>query len=155
GVRGLAVTPDGKHFVTACFDGRVRLIEVETCKLVRTMASKHSAAWFVAVSPDGKRIASVGADKLVRLPDLETGGLVKDFEGHTDGTHAIAFSDDGKRLFSGSLDNTARLWDVESGKEIQRLEHDNAVSGAAVLPGGKQAVTSCNDRTLRLWKLRK
>jgi hypothetical protein len=29
------------------------------------------------------------------------------------------------------------------------------VTGAAVLPGGRHAVTSCNDRTLRLWKLRK
>jgi WD40 repeat protein len=155
GVRSVVVTPDGKTFITACFDGGVRLIEVETGKLVRRMTSSHRQAWFVAVSPDGKRAASVGGDGLVKLHDLETGRLLREFGPHSGGSHAIAFSHDGKRLLSGGLDRTARLWDIESGKELQRFEHDDAVTCAAVLPGDALAITSCNDRTLRLWKLRK
>jgi WD40 repeat protein len=38
---------------------------------------------------------------------------------------------------------------------LQRFEHANAVTCATVLPGDRLAVTSSNDRTLRLWKLRK
>jgi WD40 repeat protein len=155
GVRSVAVTTDGKTFVTACFDGGVRLIEVESGKLVRRMTSSHRQAWFVAVSHDGKRAASVGGDGLVKLHDLETGRLLREFGPHSGGSHAIAFSHDDRRLLSGGLDRTARMWDIESGKEIQRFEHDDAVTCAAFLPGDLLAVTSCNDRTLRLWRLPK
>jgi WD40 repeat protein len=114
-VRGVAVTPDGKTFVTTCFDGGVRL--VETGKLVRQMTSSHRQAWFVAVSHGGKRAASVGADGLVKLHDLQTGRLLREFGPPQGGSHAIAFSHDARRLLSGGLDRTARLWDIESGKE--------------------------------------
>jgi WD40 repeat protein len=91
----------------------------------------------------------------VKLHDLRTGRLLHEFGPHSGGSHAIAFSHDDRRLLSGGLDRTARLWDIESRKEIQRFEHDDAVTCAAFLPGDEMAVTSCNDRTLRLWKLRK
>jgi WD40 repeat protein len=58
-------------------------------------------------------------------------------------------------LLSDGLAVPSRLWDVQSGKDPLRLEHQGAVTCAAVLPGDGLAVTSCNDRTLRLWKLRK
>lgn len=81
------------------------------------------------------------------------------------GGHAVAVSPDGKRvascdagrrLVSGGADKTARVWDVESGKEIQRFgEHTDAVTCAAFMPGGRQALTGYHDRTLRFWRVRK
>src|SRR5207247_87737 len=92
-VAGVAWRRDGKRVLTASFDGGVRLVEVETGKLVRKMDGTHpGGAWFVAASPDGKRAASVGGDKRVKLHELATGKLLKDLSGHTEPTHAIAYS---------------------------------------------------------------
>lgn len=104
------------------------------------------------------------ADVRVRLVALaaaiEKSSEVRRFAGHTEGVVCLALSPDGKRIASGSwLDDTerlARVWDVETGKEVQRFdEHTAAVTCAAFLPDGRHALTSAQDRTLRLWKLRR
>ena len=60
------------------------------------------------------------------------------------------------RLLSGGHDKAAVVWDVESGKAVQKLAgHTDLVTCAAFLPGGRQAVTSSYDKTLRLWNVRK
>jgi WD40 repeat protein len=60
------------------------------------------------------------------------------------------------RLLSGSHDGSVRLWDVATSREVRRPEgHTGIITCAAVLPGGRRAVTSGYDRTLRLWNVRK
>jgi WD40 repeat protein len=153
-VRGLAWMPGGKRLATACFDGHVRIVDVETGKEVRKMDGHRPAqAWFVAVSPDGKRIASSGSDAKVRLFDARTGKQLKEFSGHTQGVHGIAYSRDGRRLLSCA--ESARLWSVESGKELQRIEAPARVTCIAFLADDGHAIFSCYDKTLRLWKVRR
>ncbi len=156
-VRGLARVPGGKEIASASFDGSVRIIDLESGKEVRRMGDGHlpGQAWFVAVSPDGKRIASAGSDKMVRLWDAGTGRQLREFAGHTDSVHGVAYSADGRRLLSAGYDGTVRLWDVEAGKAVQLIELGDAVSCVVFLPDGAHAVISCNDKTLRLWRLRK
>jgi len=159
GARTVVAMPDGKHFVRAGFDGSVRILEVETCKEVRTMDGKHEpgSVQIAVPSADGKRIASAGEDGVVRLWDAGTGKLVEKFTGHEGLVLAVCLSSDGKRLLSGGHDRTVRLWDVESGKEIQRIDfaHEQAASCVAFLPGGRRAITAGYDRDVKIWNLRK
>lgn len=162
-VRWVAVLPGGKHFAAAGTDGGIRVIDVQTCKVVRTMGSAHAAgdlftggARGVACSADGKRLASCGADGLVKMHDTATGKLVWESRGHAGGVQGVAFSPDGQRLLSGGEDREAAVWDVGTGKVVQRFQgHADAVTAVAFLPGGRRAVTGSADRTIRLWNVRK
>src|SRR5205085_1737206 len=51
-----------------------------------------------------------------------------------------------------SKDRTLRLWDVAGGKKVQTFAgHDNWVTGAALSPDGKRALSVSDDGTLKLW----
>ncbi len=54
-----------------------------------------------------------------------------------------------------SRDTSVGQWDVATGKELRdhALKHPDDVTSLAVLPGGKKLVTSCDDKTVRLWNL--
>jgi WD40 repeat protein len=153
GVRGLAMTSDGKHVFSAGFDGAVRQIAVNTCEQIRKFDGHRGGAWFVAVSPDGKTVASCGSDHVARLWDVQSGKHLATFTGHTGGVHGIDFSPDGKRLVTCGYDSTVRVWDVESAKETKRLRwHKAAVMRAAFL-SDSEVLTASYDKTLRRWAL--
>ena len=158
----------------------IAVYEVATGRKLRTLKVSDNRAerpeGAMAVSPDGKTIAYgtlvsvnlIGAadgrvvTKLVQ-PDALTGiGRV----------NSIEFSPDGKRLLAAtglySLDdrkeptlvrtNRSRdvcLWAVPGGKLLARCQgHTGAVSGAAFLREGREAVSTSTDGTIRIWTLR-
>jgi len=44
------------------------------------------------------------------------------------------------------------VWDLETGRALRTLEgHSDAVSGVAVTPDGKRAVSASWDQTLKSW----
>ena len=46
------------------------------------------------------------------------------------------------------------MWDLESGRELRTLEgHSDWVTGVAVTPDGKRAVSASEDNTLKVWDL--
>jgi WD40 repeat protein/beta-lactamase regulating signal transducer with metallopeptidase domain len=67
GTNALAFSPDGKILASAGSDGRIKLWDIGTRRMVAEAAANRSAALAVAFSPDGKQLASAGDDHKVRL----------------------------------------------------------------------------------------
>ncbi|HUG92399.1 MAG TPA: protein kinase [Planctomycetaceae bacterium] len=63
------------------------------------------------------------------------------------------------RLLTASADGTVAVWDVASGNEIATLRHGELerraepVVALAVTSDGRTVITSCEDRSVRVWKL--
>jgi WD40 repeat protein len=118
--RGLALSADGKYFLTGHQNEKVvRLGEVVTGKEVRTFEGHTAGVFGVALSADGSRAASGGNDKTLRLWDVESGKELRQFPNATDPVRSVAFAPDGKTLaagFGGQSGLLVRLWDVGSGK---------------------------------------
>ncbi len=151
-VSGVAVTPDGKRAVSASKDHTLKVWDLETGGVLRTLDS----AWVVgvAVTPDGKRAVSASGDHTLKVWDLETGGALRTLEGHSADVIGVAVTPDGKRAVSASRDNTLKVWDLESGGALRTLEgHFASVWGVAVTPDGKGAVSASDDHTLKVWDL--
>jgi WD40 repeat protein len=108
----VAFTHDGRQLVTGGEDHEVKVWDVSTGQVVRTLAGHTGDVFAVAASRDGHWIASAGEDTTVRLWDAASGKLLHTLRGHVGLVSSVAFSPDGQRLVSGSRDHTAKVWDL-------------------------------------------
>ncbi|MDZ4817522.1 MAG: protein kinase [Planctomycetota bacterium] len=151
-IDAVALSADGKRFVSGGWDGTVRIWNSEQAdKPLKEIPYGGLYVHSVAYSPDGRSVAAGGNDQAggyIKIFDVETGDLKKAMKGHTDTVVSLAFSKDGSRLLSGSWDNTARLWDVAEGTELRNFGgHSSWVWSAAFSPDEKQIVTASQDGT--------
>ena len=132
--------------------GSVRLWDVETGNLLKTLKGHKSRVTSVSFSSDSRRIVSGSWDKTVRLWDVETGNLLKTLKGHKSRVTSVSFSSDSRRIVSGSWDKTVRLWDVETGNLLKTLKgHKSRVTSVSFSPDGKTLASGSWDNTVRLW----
>jgi hypothetical protein len=108
----------------------VKVWELESGRLLRSLEGHTDGVWAVAVSPDGRFIVSGSEDRTVKVWELESGRLLRSLEGHTDWVNAVAVSPDGRFIVSGSSDHTVKVWELESGRLLRSLEgHTGWVNG--------------------------
>jgi WD40 repeat protein len=72
-VFAVAITQDGNRAVSASRDRTLKVWDLETGSVLRTLEGHSDSVSGVAVTPDGKRAASTSDEKTVKLWDLETG----------------------------------------------------------------------------------
>jgi RNA polymerase sigma factor (sigma-70 family) len=155
-VRFLAFTPDGKGAVTAAEDDTVRLWDIATARVVRTLPvySRYRGGCALALSPDGRILATRNALMHIDLLDVASGKLLARCSGHQNRIAAVNFSPNSKTLASAASDRTVRLWDANTGKELRRFEgHTDDPTCVVFAPDGKRLFSSSEnkDRTIRLW----
>ena len=66
-VNSVAFSPDGKTIASGSWDDTIKLWEVSTGKLIKTLTGHASLVNSVAFSPDGKTIASGSQDYTIKL----------------------------------------------------------------------------------------
>jgi WD40 repeat protein/serine/threonine protein kinase len=157
----LAFSPDGKvlaggtHGAT---DAKVVVWDVETGKVVHTLATAGTIIPNVTFSVDGTMLAAaaVAPEAAVHLWDAKTGRPLRKLQCDGQPPWSVAFSPDGKTLASGHHDGTVRLWDTATGWELGTLRgHKDVVRWLAFSPDGRTLASAgqTNDRTVRLWDL--
>jgi WD40 repeat protein len=99
-------SPDGKTLVSQSSDKTVKVWDVETAKVLRTLQGNKAWVMAAAFSPDGKLFATGGIvremDKVTRgeviLWDARTGDLMHTLPDQTMPISTLSFSPDGKTL---------------------------------------------------------
>lgn len=144
----------------------VRVWDVETGRLVYSLAGHKYCIWRLAFSPDGKYLASVsglyqgGAPGEVKVWLLRTGKEIFNLKGHNNCVFSVAFSPNGKRLATGGGVINAnklqteyiKLWELDEGKEIFSLRgHSGAIYDLAFSPCGRYLASASGDGTVRIW----
>jgi len=72
GVTACAVTPDGRHVVSASRDQMLKVWELESGRAVATLEGHTDVVRACAVTPDGRHLVSASADQTLRVWDLTT-----------------------------------------------------------------------------------
>jgi len=157
GEQPLVFSPDGKNLAIYCDASTLRILAVESGKIVMEIklgdppagaaavrmqqAQNSRQGWtpYLAYLPDGKQIILEDANGPgVRLFNLESGTEVRAFRGKGENLAGVALSPDGLALAMGEKDGTVKVWDVGTGKE--RLKMDlgkNRLWSMAFSPDGK------------------
>lgn len=153
-VNSVAFSPDGKTILSGSSDNSLKLWNLFTDKVVKTLRGHDYPIESIAFSPDGKTALSGSQDNTVKYWDLSTGAVLKTLRGHSDWVRAVAFSPNGKFALSGSDDNTVKLWNLSSGRVIKTLnEHSQHVLAVAFSPDGEIVLSASKDRSIKLWNL--
>ena len=116
-IYALAFSPDGKRLVSGAADRSLRVWDVESRQLLRTMTGPTGDVYAVVFSPDGTRMVSAGRDRAIRIWDTVHWEEITQLHGHTSLVYCLAFSPDGHVLVSGGGDATVRLWGTRPYRE--------------------------------------
>src|SRR5262245_997732 len=165
-IKDVIFTRDSKYLISAGHDKVIRVWEVDTGRLDRTIQGEISDGpegkiYAMALSPDDRYLAVGGwlagepANRdAIRLHDFRSGAVVGLLKGHANAIYALAFSPDGRYLVSGSADRTACVWDLQARpmKQAHLLSgHTDFIYAVAFSPDGRRIVTGSDDDTLKLW----
>jgi WD40 repeat protein len=89
----------------------------------------------------------------VCLWDLVKTRVTALFVGHKGPVLCVASFPKKGFLLTGSMDTSLRLWDIGKGNEKARFPHPDWVTCLAFSSDGKQALSGCKDKVVRLWQL--
>lgn len=153
-VTAVAYSGDGQRLASAGSDGTVRVWDVSSGNVLRTMSSEPGLFFtWIAFSFDGRRILSLNEKRLVagmtiKLWDAVTGVELKTLSGEFT---SAALDPTGKMIALGE-DETVKLLDAETLRPIRELNgHKATIRSIAFSPDGKTVATASDDKTVNLW----
>lgn len=173
-VDAVAITPDGKHVISASSSGffdskkierEIVIWNLETGKpqilsadSVRRNSDENSScnllSGVVAIHPnDDKQVISGSRDNELRVWNLESGKNKGKLIGFAEHLSAVAITRD-KLVISDS--NTAlKVWNLKTGEELFTLKgHSDLVRAIAVTSDGTKAISASWDSTVKVWNLK-
>lgn len=112
----VALSTDGKTLVSGGQDKAIKVWDLQTGQLKRTLQSDSGVITALAIAPDGRTVVSGGGDRMVRIWDLATGKPAQMLKGHSSqNVGPIVISADGKTIVSGNY-GEIKLWDLATGQ---------------------------------------
>jgi eukaryotic-like serine/threonine-protein kinase len=151
------LNPIDKYVDTVPLPAKVIVWNIETHKLILTLAGHTRSILSLAVSPDGKRLATGSADATVKLWDVETGKMETNLAGFKGPVLAVAFSPDGQSLAIGGGDPyreqpELKIWHLAARQNWTVLKGDiGPVFALTFSPDGKTLASGGLDQIIRFW----
>ncbi|MEO1507241.1 MAG: WD40 repeat domain-containing protein, partial [Cyanobacteria bacterium J06633_23] len=153
-VLSVDMQPDSTLLASGSYDQTVKLWELETGKVQRTLnhAGRVNAVVF---TPNGRYLITGGGDGDIIVWDPETGAEKHRFTGGSGRIVSLAVSADGNLIASGGSNGTIRLWNLEQRRGTATLIESGAqINGLAFSSVNPQHLVSGDqDGVVALWDI--
>jgi WD40 repeat protein len=145
GVYSIALSPNGKTVASGSGNGngKVKLWDVETGKVVATWTGHTKGVISVCWSAVGDQVVSGSEDGTLRVWNVKTGKTILDIKtGHVY-VWAVKYSPNNTQIATGGFnESVAKIWDAKTGELIATLEHNGIVFSLAWTSDGKKLITA-------------
>jgi WD40 repeat protein len=153
-LHAVAVSPIGRVVASAGEDRVVKLWDLATQQVLRTLKAHTATVCGLIFSPDGRQLASGSRDGTIVLWDVAAGSEVHTLRGDADSFTCVRFSPDGRLLAAGGQGGLVKLWDTSTKTERDPLPgHTGVVRCVAFSPDGRWLASGGEDRTVLLHPL--
>ena len=157
--RCIAINPIEREMAVGYSDHTVRIFDLVTYELKRTISAHTNSVFTVAYSPDFSCLLTAGRDAHLTIWDVEKNyALQQDIVAHMFAINHMAFSPDGTWLATASMDKSIKIWDANSFrllKVVDRARHAGHGTSVNKLAwtGLNQLLSASDDRTISVWKI--
>jgi WD40 repeat protein len=146
GVNTIALSPYGKTIASGCDDGKVRLWDIETGKVIARWSGHPKYVRSVCWRRDGKQVLSGSNDGTVRVWNVDTGETILEIETGHDNVWAVIYSPDTTKFATGGYSNSAetgvKIRDAKSGELLLTLKHADPVRSLVWTSDNKKIISS-------------
>lgn len=152
-------SPDGSILATASADHTVKLWDVASGYLLKTLTGSTDAVRCLSFSPDGHLLATAGSDRKISIWDItsleNSHEIFTPLVGHFQPIDRISFSPDKNRhLLSSVSQEAAKVWDYDKFQELLSFEvHGEVVTDAAFDPSASNLFVSVGRNSVAKYSL--
>lgn len=161
GVRSVAFDPQGKFAVTGGIDGLIKIWELQSWQLSKTLSHRHTPASknpygvSLSMSVHGGVLASAGDDGVIQIWATPTWATTHTFQTPLGGVTSLLLRQKGDVVISLSDSDLAlRFWDLNT-QRMRRLSYGsnwNLTNLAESFDGSTLLTTTSSDEGVRLWE---
>ncbi|MFE1744253.1 WD40 repeat domain-containing protein [Coleofasciculus sp. H7-2] len=165
----LTFNTNGQILVSHSPGEAIKLWNLKTGKLLRTLNEKVYAAGVVAITPDAQTLVTVDSkaqinDKTIKVWNLKTNKLLYTLKGHSQQVNRLEIAADGRTLVSASDDKKVLVWNLKTGKLLQTINPQSTpIRSIALSPNGQMLATgggdnvdqnTSKDTSIKLWDIK-
>jgi WD40 repeat protein len=152
-ILGLAYTPDGRALASCSADKMIKVMDLESLKIIRVFEGHTHHVLGVAWQNDGVNLATTSSDGTCKIWDFESGETIRTLTVGPELT-SLSFIGTSSRFVSTVIDHSLRLHDIESKNQIRQFDAaKNSLYAVSVSPDGRYAIAIGQEGIPRAWQL--